>query len=75
MYELDIVKDLAREALVIPALRGDADNSLWDRAQRLARNAEYICRLPELAKMGVQIDRFCLMAATYFSNAGLVHHP
>jgi len=75
MSELDIVKDLAREALVIPAPRGDADNSLWDRAQRLARNAEYICRLPELAKTGVQIDRFCLIAATYFSDAGLVRHP
>ncbi len=75
MSELDIVKDLAKEALVIPAPRGDADNSLWDRAQRLARNAEYICRLPELAKTGVQIDRFCLMAATYFSDAGLVRHP
>jgi len=74
MSELEIVKDLAKQALIIPAPRGNVDNSLWDRAQRLVRTVEYICRLPELAKRGVQIDRFCLTAATYFSDTGLARH-
>jgi len=70
MSEIDIVKDLAQQTLTIPTLTGELDNSIWDRAQRLVRNAEYICRLPELANL--QIDRFCLYAAAYFSDAGLV---
>lgn len=71
MSELDIVRNLAREVLAIPTLSGELDNSLWDRAQRLVRNAEYICRLPELADTAAAIDRFCLTAAAYFSDAGL----
>ena len=74
MAELDIVKDLAKQALTIPTLTGDFDNSLWDRAQRLVRNVEHICRLPELGKTSLQIDRFSLYAATYFSDAGLARH-
>ena len=74
MSELDIVKELAKQALTISAPTGSPDNSLWDRAQRLVRNVEHICRLPELAEAGVQIDHFCLIAATYFSDAGLADH-
>jgi HD superfamily phosphodiesterase len=74
MSELDIVKDLAKQALTISTPTGSSDNSLWDRAQRLVRNAEYICRLPELAKTSLQIDHFCLIAAAYFSDSGLARH-
>jgi len=73
MAELDIVRDLAKEVLTIPTLRVGLDNYLWDRAQRLVCNVEHICQLPELGKAGLQIDRFCLIAATYFSDAGLAH--
>ena len=74
MSELNIVKDCARQALIITAAAGGCDNFLWDRAQRLVRNAEYICRLPELNKAGFQIDRFCLLTATYFNDAGRAHY-
>ncbi len=73
MAELDIVRDLAKQALVIRTPASEHDNSLWDRAQRLVRNVEHICRLPELGKASMQIDSFCLYAATYFSDAGLAH--
>jgi len=71
MAELDIVRDLARQVLIIPILNGFYDSSLWDRAQRLVRNVEHICKLPDLGKAASQIDRFTLITATYFSDAGL----
>ena len=74
MSELDTVRNLAKQVLTVPTLTGELDNSLWDRVRRLVRNAEYICRLPELAKPELQIDRFCLYAATYFSDAGLARY-
>ncbi len=74
MSELDVVRDLAKQTLIIPTSTSDVDNSLWDRAQRLVHNAKHICQLPELAKAGLQIDRFCLITATYFSDAGIAGH-
>ncbi len=74
MSELDVVRDLAKQTLTIPTSTSDVDNSLWDRARRLVRNVEHIRQLPELAKAGLQIDRFCLTAATYFSDAGMAGH-
>ena len=74
MSELDIVKGLAKQTLRIPTPTSDIDNSLWDRAQRLVRNVERISQLPEVAKAGLQIDRFCLAAAAYFSESGLASH-
>ena len=74
MLELDIVRDLAKQALTIRTLTEGLDNSLWDRAQRLVRNVEYIWRLPELTKAGLSIDRFCLITATYFNDAGLARY-
>ena len=63
MSELDIIREIAQQVLVVPTLKGTKDNSLWDRTQRLVRNVEHICRLPEVAKLEAQIDRFCLIAA------------
>jgi hypothetical protein len=78
MYEsdssLETIKKHAKEALAIPIGANNFDSSLWDRANRLVCNVEYIIRLPELAKSSMQIDRFCLIAATYFSEAGLAYH-
>ena len=71
MSEIDIVKELARETLVIPTQAAYPDNFLWDRAQRLVRNVEHICQVPELGRAGTTIDRFCLTAATYFCDAGI----
>ena len=71
MSELDIVRDLARESLTIATVTSELDKSLWDCAQRLVRNTEYICLLPELTGVTVQVDRFCLTAGAYFCDAGL----
>ncbi len=72
MSSLDTIKDLARQTLTAATLPNSLNNYLWDRAQRLLRNVEHICQLPELTKSGPQIDHLCLAAATYFSDAGLV---
>jgi len=75
MSELEIARNFAKQALTAPTITNNLGDILWDRAQRLVRNVEYICQLPELASSGPQIDRFCLIVATYFSDAGLAHYP
>lgn len=74
MSEIDIVRELAKEALTVPALAAEAGTFLWERAQRLVRSVEYISQLPELAEAGLRADGFCLAAAAYFSEAGLMHY-
>ncbi len=74
MSELDIIKDLARQSLMIQTPTNGPDNFLWDRALRLVRNVEFIRRLPQLSDTNTQIDQFCLTAAAYFSGAGLACH-
>ncbi|MHC4394587.1 MAG: HD domain-containing protein [Planctomycetota bacterium] len=74
MSELDIVRDLAKQALTISTPTSEVDCFLWDRARRLVRNSEHICRLPEVAKAEAQIDHFALITATYFSDVGLASH-
>ena len=74
MSKLDVIRELAKPAVTVRAAAGSIDCSLWDRAQRLVRTVEYICGLPELARSSMQIDRFCLMAATYFNEAGLARY-
>jgi hypothetical protein len=74
MSELDTIRDLARQTLIVPTVASEPDSFLWYRAERLVRNVEHICGLPELLKAGLQTDRFCLMSATYFSDAGLACH-
>lgn len=70
MPEIDIIKDLAKQVLLIPNAEGRLINFLWDRAERLVRNVEIISRLPELSNSGIPIDHFCLTTATYFSETG-----
>jgi hypothetical protein len=74
MSTLETIRDLAKQTLTVATLPNGLDNYLWDRAHRLLRNVEHICQLPELTKSGSQIDHFCLVAATYFSDAGLVSY-
>ncbi len=71
MSELDIVRSLAKKILQIRTPAGNIDNSLWDRAQRLQRSIEHICRIPEISEAVFGVDQFCLTAAAYFSDAGL----
>lgn len=74
MSEIDVIRDIAKQVLTVPTIIGTTDNWLWDRAQRLVRNAEHICRLPELTKVSLAVDRFCLTAAAYFSDSGFARY-
>ncbi|MCK5175959.1 MAG: hypothetical protein KAR47_21370 [Planctomycetes bacterium] len=74
MSEIDVIREIAEQVLTVSTLSGAKDNGLWDRAQRLIRNVEHISRLPEVADSDLAIDRFCLVAATYFSDAGFAHY-
>ncbi len=74
MSEFDIVRKIAEQTLVISTPSGGIDRTLWDRSRRLIRNIEHICQLPELNNTVTGIDRFCLGAAAYFSDAGLARH-
>jgi len=71
MSELDTIRKVAQQALGVSDQGGTTDNYLWDRAQRIVRNVEQICRLPELAVNDLQIDRFCLLSAAYFADGRL----
>jgi hypothetical protein len=74
MSELDVIRQMAQQALNVPTLAGIKDNWLWDRTLRILRNVEHICRMPELVSQTLSIDRFCLIAATYFSDSGFAHY-
>lgn len=74
MSELNVVKELARQLHIVPSLNNTHDDdSLWDRSQRVARNVDLICKLPELNKTKAQIDQFCLKVAAYFFSVGHAH--
>ena len=68
---MDVVKEIARQALSVTTETCAEDNWLWDRAQRVLRNVEHICSLPELAEKNLPIDKFCLIAAVCFFESGL----
>ena len=74
MSEIDVIRQIAQQVLSVATLSGTTDNWLWDRTQRILRNAEHICRLPELTRMDLAVDRFCLIAAAYFTDAGFAHY-
>lgn len=73
MSELDVIRQIAQQVLNVPTLTGIQDNWLWDRTLRILRNVEHICRIPELVDQAMSIDRFCLIAATYFADSGFAH--
>ena len=72
MSDLDITRKLAKQTLTITTPNGTRESFFWDRSKRLVRNINHICRLPELANSGLQIDQFCLISAAYFNDAGLL---
>jgi len=74
MSEIDVIREIAQQALTVNTLAGTRDSYLWDRTQRLVRNVEHICRLPEIVDANLAIDRFCLIGATYFSDAGFARY-
>lgn len=74
MSELDIIREMAQQSLEVSTLTGKTDHYLWDRAQRILRNVEHICRLPEVISLEAAIDRSCLIASTYFADAGFARY-
>jgi len=72
--EIDVIRDIARQVLTVQTLTGDKDSWLWDRSQRLVRNIEHICRLPELTEQDLSVDRFCLIVAGYFCDSGFARY-
>lgn len=74
MAEIDVIREMAQKILVTPTLSGENDNYLWDRAQRMVRNTEHICRLPEVSEAGLAIDRFCLSGAAYLADCGFARY-
>lgn len=74
MPEIDAVQKIAQQVLTKRSVTGTCDNWLWDRSQRVVRNVEYICQMSEISKSNLAIDRFCLICATYFSDAGFLHY-
>lgn len=74
MPEIDLVREIAQQTLKLSTLTGGDDNWLWDRAQRVVRNVEHICKLPEIAGTNLAIEKFCLVSAAYFSDSGFIHY-
>lgn len=74
MTEIEEIRKIAQEVLAVQSVTGMRDNWLWDRTQRVVRNVEYICRMSEISESNLAIDRFCLICAAYFSDAGFLHY-
>ena len=74
MPEIELVREIAQQTLKVSTLTGASDNWLWDRSQRVVRNVEHICKLPDIAEANLAIDRFCLACAAYFSDSGFIHY-
>lgn len=74
MSGIDEVREIAKQVLAISTVAGGSDNWLWDRTERILRNVEQICKLPELEIGDIAVDRFCLTAATYFVDTGFTHY-
>ena len=72
MSGIDAVREIAEQVLGATTVAGRTSTWLWDRAQRLVRNVEHICRLPEIAQADLPIDRLCLIAAAYLGDSGFV---
>ncbi|HOK65443.1 MAG TPA: hypothetical protein PK054_05155 [Anaerohalosphaeraceae bacterium] len=70
MEEIEGIRRLAEEVLTFQGPSGHSERWLWEKAARIARNAELITKLPELTKKGESFDIFSLLAAAYLSDAG-----
>lgn len=70
MAQMERIRRFAEEVLTFQEPSGHTERWLWDKASRVARNAELISKLPELTKKNESVDSFCLLAAAYLSDAG-----
>lgn len=72
MTKTEDIQKIAKQVLTAPAFDGQTDNWLWDRVQRIDRNVDALCLCREIQQANMPIDMFCLKAAVYFFQAGLV---
>ncbi len=72
MTDNDEIKMIAKQVLRAPAFDGQTDNWLWDTADRIERNVNAICQSAEIQRANLAIDLFCLKAAVYFFQTGLI---
>jgi hypothetical protein len=68
---LDRIKEIAKNALMLPASWCERDNFLWERSQRLVNNVNLIASLQEVIDKQTDFDRLSLTSAAYFNEAGL----
>lgn len=71
MTEARQIQQIAKNLLCVRKPCGTLEQWLWDRACRIARHAEEICKITEIIESKVSIDRTCLEAAALFSDVGL----
>jgi hypothetical protein len=74
MAKIEDVKQLAGQILMRPGTMGQMNTWLWDRTQRIVRNVDTICLLPEIVESDIAVDRFCLSCAAYFADAGFMNY-
>lgn len=68
--QLDAIWKRARADLILPAKQGSGDVFLWEHADRVARSALSIAKLPELA--GAGIEQPALAAAALYHDAAWI---
>ena len=72
MTDLNIIKEIAQQALAIIAIKGTADRYLIDRADRLLRYCGHISQLNDVQCF--QVDRQCLNIAALFRDSGFARY-
>jgi hypothetical protein len=69
MAEIDTIRKAARR---IFESQGPGETGwLWERAERIVRNIEGICRLSEIVDANLAIDMLCLTAAGYLAEVSM----
>lgn len=66
MSDIGFLKQIAEDTI------SGCSKWLWDRSRRIVRNCELISQLGEITEANLPIERFCLTAAAYFSEAGFI---
>lgn len=72
MADLNLVKEIAAQALAVPTLKGTPDRYLIDRASRVLRHCGSIARLNDVQSF--QVDHECLNIAALFRDAGFARY-
>lgn len=70
MEKVEEIRKAASELLIVREVSGRSERWLWDRACRIVRHVEAICRLPGFQSKP-PLDLPALTAAGYLADAGL----